>query len=81
MIYSDRKYVILTAEEAASIDFSKVLETNADTLRFNEAGTHTLVKYVGNKPTFLYGKDTLTHAQILEELAKEEWTPTPDPLP
>jgi hypothetical protein len=75
-----RKYVILTAEEAESIDFSKVLETSADTLRWSVDETKTFVKYVtGSKPSFLSGKTALTHAQIKTELAKPEWIPDDPP--
>jgi len=75
-----RKYVILTAEEAESIDFSKVLETSADTLRWSVDETKTFVKYVtGSKPSFLSGKTALNHAQILTELEGAEWTPDPAP--
>ena len=69
-----RKYVILEASEASSIDFDKVLETSADTLRWNLDNTKTFVKYGGNKPGFLYGKPTLTNAEILAVLAGSEWT-------
>ena len=70
-----RKYVILTSSEAESIDFSQVLQTSADTLRWNNDESKTFVKYEGSKPRFLYGKDTLTHSQIRTELAKDEWKP------
>ena len=80
MSYSNRKWVILTASEAASADFTKVLETSTDTLRWNNDESKTFVKYNGSKPSFLYGKDTLTHAQILTELAKEEWSSPPEDL-
>ena len=73
-----RKYVILTSSEAQSIDFSKVLETSANTLRWNEDESKTFVKYDGNKPSFLSGKTALTHSQILTELAKDEWSPDPE---
>ena len=73
MSYESRKWVILTALEAESIDFAKVLESDADTLRWNNDNTKTFVKYEGNKPGFLHGKDTLTHSQIIAELAKDEW--------
>ena len=77
MSYSNRKWVIQTASEASSIDFSKVLQTSADTLRWNNDESKTFVKYEGSKPRFLYGKPTLTHSQILTELAKDEWNPEP----
>ena len=73
-MYENRKYVIIEASEVSTVDFSQVLETSADTLRYNLLGTQTFVKYVGNKPRFLYGKDTYTHSEILEILAGEEWT-------
>ena len=73
-----RKYVIIKSDEVSSVDFSKVDETSADTIRYSVDGTKTFVKYDGAKPTFLYGKDTYTHSQILTILATDEWT---DPNP
>jgi hypothetical protein len=66
--------VILTASEAEDIVFSQVLETSADTLRWNEDETKTFVKYEGSKPSFLTGKTALTHSQILTELTEDEWS-------
>jgi len=73
-----RKYVIIGAGEVDSVDFNQVDETSADTIRYSVDGTKTFVKYDGAKPTFLYGKDTYTHSQILTILATDEWT---DPNP
>tara|TARA_R110002020_G_scaffold424629_1_gene633860 strand:+ start:974 stop:1210 length:237 start_codon:yes stop_codon:yes gene_type:complete len=73
------KYVILDADEVDDIVFSEVLETSAETLRYNLAGTQTFVKYEGAKPRFLYGKDTYTHSEILAILATSAWSsPPPD---
>jgi len=69
-----RKYVIINTDEVSSVDFSKVDETSADTIRYNVARTKTFVKYEGAKPSFLYGKDTYTHSEILTILATDEWT-------
>ena len=77
MRFENRKWVILTAEEAEAIDFSKVLVGGPDYLHWNNDNTKTFVKYEGSKPGFLYGKDTLTHAQILTELENEEWQAPP----
>lgn len=77
MSFSNRKWVILTASEAGSIDFEKVLQTSADTLRWNNDESKTFVKYEGSKPSFLGGKTALTHQQILTELAKDEWLTDP----
>ena len=74
MRYENRRWVILTASEAEDIVFSQVLETSADTLRWNEDETKTFVKYEGSKPSFLTGKTALTHSQILTELTEDEWS-------
>jgi hypothetical protein len=72
----NRNYVIIDASEVASVDFNNVLETSANTLRYNVAGDKTFVKYEGTKPSFLANKESLNHSQILEILSSEEWTNT-----
>ena len=72
------KYVILDADEVGSIVFSEVLETSAETLRFSLDETQTFVKYEGPKPRFLYGKDTLSHTEILAVLATGAWSGGPE---
>jgi hypothetical protein len=69
-----RNYVIIDASEISTVDFDQVLETSADTLRYNLAGTKTIVKFVGDTPSFLVGKTQYTHSEILAILAGEEWT-------
>ena len=73
---SDRQYVILNAEDVSTVNFDDVLETSADTLRYNVAGDETFVKYEGPKPRCLYGKDALSHSAMLTVLAGEAWTET-----
>ena len=69
----NRKYVIITASEVSSVDFSKVLETSANTLRYNNDNSKTFVKYEGDQPSFLDGKTEYNHDEILIELAKDSW--------
>jgi len=69
-----RKYVIINADEVDSVDFSQVDETSADTVRFSTDGTQTFVKYEGDQPSFLSGKQEHTHEEILAILAGPEWT-------
>ena len=69
-----RNYVIIDASEVSSVDFDQVLETSAETLRYNLAGTQTFVKFEGDTPSFLEGKTANTHSEMLEILAGEEWT-------
>ena len=63
----------MTKDEVASIDFSQVLQTSVDTLRYNNDGTKTFVKFEGSTPSFLNSKTQYTHDEILTELNKSEW--------
>ena len=69
-----RNYVIIDASEVSSVDFNQVLETSADTLRYNLAGTQTFVKFDGDTPSFLEGKTTYDRSEMLTLLAGPEWT-------
>ena len=70
-----KKYVIITSDDVSSVDFTKVQEASADTLRWNNDNTKAFVKYEGYKPTCLHGKTAYTHTQILNILndVDEEW--------
>lgn len=68
-----RAYVIIEAGDVSSVDFSQVLQDSANTLSYNKDNSKAFVKYEGSKPSFLNGKTTYTHAEMLIELAKEEW--------
>tara|TARA_R100000544_G_scaffold1149_1_gene611 strand:+ start:295 stop:537 length:243 start_codon:yes stop_codon:yes gene_type:complete len=60
-----KKYVIITSSDVSSVDFTKVQETSAETLRWSNDNTKTFVKYEGDKPTCLHGKTAYTYAEIL----------------
>ena len=70
-----KTYVIINANEVSSINFSEVLETSANTLRYNNDSTKTFVKYRGDQPSFLNGKTTYTESEIKALLNDEqgEW--------
>ena len=79
-----RTYVIINASDVSSVDFDQVHETSADTLRWSlnadgSRGDKTFVKFSGETPSFLDGKDQYTHAEIRAILAGSEWTP-PSPF-
>jgi len=74
MAYENRKYVILNASEVSSVDFSQVNETSANTLRYSLDNSQTFVKFDGDTPSFLSGKTSYTHSQILTILDGEDWT-------
>ena len=74
-MFENRKYVIIDKDDVSSVDFSKVLETSANTLRYSNDGNKTFVKYKGSKPSFLSGKTEYSHSEILAILNNEagEW--------
>ena len=64
-MFENRKWVIISKDDVSSVDFSQVLETSANTLRYSNDGNKTFVKYEGSQPSFLSGKTEYTHSQIL----------------
>jgi len=64
-MFENRKYVIIDKDDVSSVDFSKVFETSADTLRYSADDSKTFVKYEGIKPSFLTGKTAYSHSEIL----------------
>jgi len=62
---NNRTYIILTAEEADDIVFADVMETSADTLRWNNDQSETFVKFEGSTPAWLAGKTPHNQAEIL----------------
>ena len=80
MAYNNNTYVILNKTEIVNndgeelIDFSQLLNRNATMLRYTLDGTQAVVKYKGDQPSFLNGKTTYTHQEILAEMVKSAWT-------
>ena len=77
-----RHYVIISAEDVPLIDFSQVMETSADTLRFSVDGTLTFVKYEGDMPSSVTAcsskSQEYSHSEILAILNNEDqawWHP------
>jgi hypothetical protein len=74
----DKKYIIIEKNEVGMIDFSEVMQTNVNTLRWNGEGTKTFVKYKGDQPDFVFeitndliGKTEYSHREFLKVL--EAW--------
>ena len=80
--YDGRKFMIFSVSELGQIDFTQVLETDADTVRKSVDGTKTFVKWDGAMPDCVYNLTTkegpYTYDEILQILATPEWT---DPNP
>ena len=49
--FDHRHWVIISESDLSNIDFSQVMETSAETLRFSVDGTLTFVKYEGDMPS------------------------------
>lgn len=81
-MYSNRNYMIFDVSELDSIHFEHVLETSADTVRKSVDGTKTFVKWEGDMPECVANLTTkegpYTHAEILEILSGQTWTPPLD---
>ena len=71
---SIHKWVIITSDEVSGIDFSKVRETSASTLRYNNDNTKTFVKFEGNTPSFLVDKQLYDYEGIMQILNSPDWT-------
>tara|TARA_R100001594_G_scaffold112383_1_gene147237 strand:+ start:194 stop:442 length:249 start_codon:yes stop_codon:yes gene_type:complete len=72
MRFANRRWVIIDKDEVDSIDFSKVLQSSKDTLRYSVDGSKTFVKYEGSKPSFLSGKTEYNHTEILAILSAND---------
>ena len=84
MNYDNREYMIFNVSELPQIDFSKVLETSAETVRRSVDGTKTFVKWEGDTPSCVDSLTTkegpYTYEEILGILSGPEWT-DPNPMP
>ena len=67
-------YVIYDMANVETIDFSQVGETSQDTLRLSLDGTKTVLKFIGETPSFLVGLQQYNHQEILAIMRSAEWT-------
>ena len=72
------KYTIINKEELNNVDFTDVLETSSNTLRYNNANTQFLLKFKGDTPQFLDGKTLYDYDGIMQILNSPEWTQPTD---
>ena len=75
-----RKYVVIDSSDVSQVDFSKVLETSEDTLRWAVDGSQTFVKFEGAIPDFLVCKTQLTYGEMLNLLESPTWVESPNPF-
>ena len=76
--FSNRRWVFLNTSETGSLDFSQVLETNSGSLRLNNGGSRTFIKYEGSMPSSVSGLSSksaeYSHSAVLNVLTGSEWT-------
>ena len=68
------KYVIYNIENIELVDFTKVEETNRDTLRLSLDQTKCVLKFEGETPDFLVGLQLYNYEEILTIMYSSEWT-------
>ena len=74
--FDNRHYVIISSSDVPNIDFSQVLETSAETLRFSLDDTLTFVKYDGDMPSSVTAcsskSQEYSHSEILAILNADD---------
>tara|TARA_R110000851_G_scaffold68951_2_gene154647 strand:+ start:603 stop:803 length:201 start_codon:yes stop_codon:yes gene_type:complete len=58
----------------SEVDFTQVYQTSEDTIRISLDGKKTVLKFVGNTPSFLVGLQQYNHSEILAIMNTSEWT-------
>ena len=80
--FDHRHYVIISSSDVPNIDFTQVMETFAETLRFSLDDTLTFVKYDGDMPSSVTAcsskSQEYSHSEILAILNADDgvwWSP------
>ena len=60
------KYAILNTSDINTVDFSKVKQTDANSVRKTLDGSKFVVKFEGNTPDFLDGTKLYTNQEMIE---------------
>ena len=66
-------YTIINKEDVPNINFSQVLETSENALRYSVDGNKTVLKFEGETPAFLVGLQQYNHSEILVIMNSPEW--------
>lgn len=77
---NNRNYVIVEAKYLEYVNFSQVLETNPDTVRYSLDKKKFMLKYIGEQPDFIFqitkdaiGLQEYNNSEIIEILEGVEW--------
>ena len=61
-----KRFVIINKDQVSSVNFNEVMETNANTLRYNLDGTKTFVKFNGDTPSFVTSETIYSETEFYE---------------
>jgi len=74
MNYSNRSWVIVNVSDITDEMIVNAIQTSIATLRKTLDGSKAILKFDGDTPSCFDGLTTYNHSEILEELAKSDWT-------
>ena len=74
MNYSNRKWGIVNVSDITEEMIASAIQSSMDTLRKTLDGSKAILKFDGDTPSCFDGLTTYNHSEILEELAKSNWT-------
>ena len=72
-MFDNRKYIVINLSDVTDEMIDNALESR-DSLRLSLDGSKTILKWDGETPDCFDGINTYTHTEILEELAKSDWS-------
>ena len=74
MDYSNRKWIIINVSDITDEMIANAMQSSVNTLKKTLDGSKAILKYEGRKPSCFYNMDIYSHSEILEELAKSDWS-------
>tara|TARA_B100000963_G_scaffold360868_1_gene393531 strand:+ start:2205 stop:2432 length:228 start_codon:yes stop_codon:yes gene_type:complete len=72
-------WTIINKSDTGSLDFSQLPFTDENKLRHSVDGSQVVVKYIGDKPSFLDGTPDYTYEEISTILKGDDWSDNEDP--
>jgi len=81
--FDNLRYVIIKADEVADVDFSQVMETAPNTLRYSVDGVDTFVKWQGDAmpssvAALAWTDGPYRHDLFLELINNDHWVSDPN---
>ena len=74
MDYINRKWIIINVSDITDDMIVNAIQTSMGTLRKSLDNNKAILKWEGDTPSCFDGIRTYTHSEILDELAKSDWS-------